>query len=152
MKIKGSGKLRNPNPANPLKEEVKKEKKLVYYIDLDGTLAYYERWGNVGEIGEPVPLIQDWIKYWLHLKIEVVIFTARAYKPEAIPPIRKWLMLNGFPPDLRITNVKGMECDIIFDNSAREVINNTGIIVNRTGEFDIKKLEAFKKGFKNELG
>lgn len=145
MKLRGDGTLRNLNPANPLKEEVKKEKKLVYYIDLDGTLAYYERWGENGEIGEPVPLIKNWIRFWLYKGIEIVIFTARAYKQENIDRVRSWLIMNGLPVDLRITNVKGIDCDLLFDNNAREVINNTGQIVDRIGDFDIRILEKWLK-------
>lgn len=144
MKIKGNGKLRNPNPANPLKNYNENNKNKCYYVDLDGTLAYFERWGEVNEIGEPTS-IKYWIKFWLSKNIEVVIFTARAYKKEAIPFIKKWLLLNGLPPDLRITNVKGLDCDLIFDNNAREVINNTGLIVDRTGQFNVEVLEKWKK-------
>ena len=145
MKLKGDGTLRNTNPANPLKEEIKNEKKLVYYIDLDGTLAYYERWGEKGEIGEPVPLIKNWIRYWLYKGIEIVVFTARAYSQENIKRVRTWLIMNGLPADLKITNIKGLDCDLLFDNNAREVINNTGQIVDRTGEFNIRKLEEWMK-------
>jgi len=141
MEIKGIDKPRNPNPANPLIDHDYKEKQLVYYVDLDGTLAYYERWGNIGDIGNPIPLMKKWVLYWLKKEIKIKIFTARAYKPETIPPIRKWLLINGFPPDLEITNIKGLDCDLIFDNNAREVINNTGIIIDRTGEFNKKILE-----------
>lgn len=141
MKIKGDRGPRMTNQANPLLDEVKEEKQKVYYVDLDGTLAYYDAWGDIGDIGDPIPIMKQWVLYWIKNGIEVVIFTARAYKPEAIPPIRKWLLINGFPPDLRITNVKGLECALVFDNCAREVINNTGIIVDRTGEFNSSKLE-----------
>lgn len=145
MKLKGNGELRNPNPANPLKKEFKEEKQLTYYVDLDGTLAYYERWGQNGEIGEPIPLMKNWVLHWISRGIKIKIFTARAHKPEAIPPIRKWLLFNGLPPDLEITNVKGIDCDLLFDNIAREVINNTGIIVDRTGEFSEEVLNEWVK-------
>ncbi len=141
MELKGINIIRNPNPANPLKKEIKEEKQLVYYINLDGTLAYYDRWGYIGDIGEPIPIMKAWVLYWIKKGIKIKIFTARAYNEKAIPHIRKWLLLNGFPPNLEITNIKGMDCDMIFDNNAREVINNTGIIADRTGEFDKKILE-----------
>jgi len=141
MKTKGNAGLRNPNPANPLKKYNKNNKNKCYYIDLDGTLAYYERWGGIGDIGEPIPIMKKWVLFWIKNGIKIKIFTARAGDKKKIPPIKKWLLLNGFPP-LEITNIKGLDCDIIFDNIAKEVINNTGIIVDRTGEFNIKKLEA----------
>jgi len=135
MKIKGSNTPRTVNPANPLKQEIKKEKQLTYYVDLDGTLAIYTIWGNVGDIGEPIPDMKKWVLHWIKEGIKIKIFTARAYKKEAIPDIRKWLFLNGFPLDLEITNIKGIDCDMIFDNNCREVMNNQGVIVDRTGEF-----------------
>lgn len=143
MKINGGGKLRNLNPANPLKKEDNNNinNNKCYYVDLDGTLAYYERWGAEGDIGEPIPIMKNWISYWLSKGIEIVIFTARAYKQEHIDNIRKWLILNGLPIDLRITNVKGLDCSMILDDKAREVISNTGQIVDRVGEFNIGKLE-----------
>jgi len=61
MKIKGSNTPRTVNPANPLKQEIKKEKQLTYYVDLDGTLAIYTIWGNVGDIGEPIPDMKKWV-------------------------------------------------------------------------------------------
>lgn len=134
MKLKGSNIPRNPNPANPLKKEDYSKKKLTYYVDLDGTLAYFERWNNIGDIGEPINEIKEKILKWINEGITIKIFTARAYKKELIKPIRKWLLLNGLPPTLEITNIKGVDCDLIFDDKAREVIYNTGIIVNRTGD------------------
>jgi len=136
MKIKGSSQiLRTLNPANPLRKEVDKPKQLVYYVDLDGTLATYDRWGCVGDIGEPIPAMKAWVLRWLKEGIKIKIFTARACNPEAISCIKKWLFLNGFPLNLEITNIKAIDCDMIFDNNAREVIHNTGLIVDRTGQF-----------------
>jgi len=135
MKLKGSNIQRNPNPANPLKEEDDKIKQLTYYIGLDGVLAYYERWGNEGDIGEPINDMKNKILKWINNGITIKIFTARAYKEESINHIRKWLLLNGLPPTLEITNIKGTDCDLILDNKAREVIHNTGMIIDRTNEF-----------------
>jgi hypothetical protein len=140
LKLKGNNIPRNTNPANPLKEEVHEEKQLTYYVDLDGTLAYYKCWGDIGDIGDPIQDMKKWVLYWLKEGIKIKIFTARAYCEKNIKHIRKWLLINGFPPNLEITNIKGLDCDLIFDNNAREVINNTGIIVDRTGKFNIKKI------------
>jgi len=138
MKIKGSNIPRNLNPSNPLQQEIKKEKKLTYYVNFDHTLAFYDCWGNMGDAGDPIPEMKKWVLYWISKGIKIKIFTARANKPELIPPIRKWLLLNGFPM-LEITAVKNLDCDMIFDNCAREVISNTGIIVDRIGQFKKKK-------------
>jgi len=136
MEIKGKqDKLRTKNPANPLRKEVERKKQLTYYVDLDSTLAIYNRWGSVGDIGEPVPDMKAWVLHWLKEGIKIKIFTVRACNKEAIPYIKKWLFMNGFPLDLEITNIKGIDCDMIFDNNAREVLANQGIIVDRIGEF-----------------
>jgi len=131
MKLNRSNIPRNPNPANPLREEIYEDKKLTYYVDLDGTLAYYERWENEGNIGEPIENIKNKVLQWINNGIIIKIFTARAYCEENKKYIRKWLLLNGLPINLEITNIKGIDCDLIFDDRAREVIINTGIIVSR---------------------
>lgn len=135
MKLKGSDIPIHPNPANPLRDNDYKKEKLTYYIDLDGTLAYYDRWSNEGDIGEPIEDIKNKILRWISEDITIKIFTARAYCNKNIKVIRKWLLLNGLPPTLEITNIKGIDCNIILDDKAREVIKNTGIIVDRTTEF-----------------
>lgn len=133
MKIKGNGEPRTRNPADPMNDIIPSEKKLVYLVDLDGTLAYYERWGEKEEIGEPIPLMKKRVLEWIDEGIEIRIFTARAFDVNQVKLIKKWLILNGFPL-LEITNVKGIDVDYLFDNIAREVINNTGIIVDRVGD------------------
>lgn len=46
-------------------------------VDLDGTLAHYDRWCGPASIGEPVPTMVARVCYWLKLGREVRIFTAR---------------------------------------------------------------------------
>jgi len=135
MKIKGKGKLRTKNPANPLRDNNINDKNKCYYVNLDGCLAIYDRWDCIDNIGEPVESMKAWVLHWLKEGIKIKIFTARAHNLNAIPYIKKWLFLNGFPLDLEITNIKGTDCDMIFDNNAREVLNNQGVIIDRTGEF-----------------
>jgi hypothetical protein len=45
-------------------------------VDLDGTLAHYEGWGD-GSIGAPIPLMVERVKSWLAQGIQVRIMTAR---------------------------------------------------------------------------
>ena len=144
MKIKGSDIPRNINPISPFNIDNFNNKIKCYYVGFDGCLAEYDRWGNVNDIGNPVPEMKKWILYWISTSIKVKIFTVRAGKPELIPPIRKWLLLNGFPM-LEITNIIEMDCDMIFDNNARETINNTGIIVDRENGFNPKERNEFLK-------
>jgi len=135
------------NPMNPLQNNIKIEKRKTYYIGLNGCLSEYSCWDSKDSIGHPIPEMKKWILYFLKKGIKIKIFTARANKPELIPPIRKWLLLNGFPL-LEITNIKGLDCDMIFDNNAREVINNVGVIVNLNNEFNREKRDSYLKKLK----
>ena len=138
MEIKGKqDKLRTKNPANPLKKQEDKPKKLVYYVGLHGTLAVFDRWGNIGDIGEPIEKMKKRVLAWIKEGITIKIFTARASDPETTSLIRKWLFLNGFMLDMEITNILGDDCAMIFSDKTREVIFNTGIVVSRTNEFKI---------------
>lgn len=47
-------------------------------VDLDGTLAHYDRWRGVDHIGDPVPAMLERVKRWLAEGRDVRIFTARA--------------------------------------------------------------------------
>ncbi len=46
-------------------------------VDLDGTLAYYDRWRGPYHIGEPIPAMLARVKKWIAEGREVRIFTAR---------------------------------------------------------------------------
>jgi len=136
MEIKDKqGKLRTKNPANPLRKEEDKPKKLVYYVGFDAVLATYDRWGHIDDIGEPIEKMKKRVLEWIKEGVTIKIFTARASDLEATSFIRKWLFLNGLLLDLEITNILGDDCDMIFSDKSREVIHNTGVIVSLTKEF-----------------
>lgn len=48
-------------------------------VDLDGTLARYEGWKRVTDIGEPVPAMLERVKSWRAEGREVRVFTARVW-------------------------------------------------------------------------
>lgn len=135
MIIPGSNEPRIHNPSDPLYKSNLKDKKLVILVALDGTLAYYKIWAGKGEIGEPIQSIKKLILQLIEEGNEIRIFTERAQFKENIPPIRKWLLINGFPW-MKITNKKEIDVDFILDYKAREVIFNTGIICDRCKEFN----------------
>lgn len=99
-----------------------------YGVDLDGTLAQYDGWISKDDIGEPIPAMFNKVKQWIEDGIEVIIFTARADRPENIPPIKVWLERNGIP-GLEITNRKYPKMNRIYDDRAVQVQANTGIIL-----------------------
>lgn len=46
-------------------------------VDLDGTLAHYDRWRGIEHIGEPIAPMVERVKAWLEAGDDVRIFTAR---------------------------------------------------------------------------
>lgn len=105
--------------------------------DLDGTLAYYDKWRGHKHIGKPIKNMVDKLKRDVANGSRVKIFTARvsvesmrlggyAYF-EAILPIHKWCKKNlGFIPE--ITCVKDCFCVKYYDDSAVPVFRNMGCI------------------------
>ena len=101
-------------------------------VDLDGTLAFYDRSSSSDRIGDPVPAMLKLVKKMINHGIRVKIFTARAQDPEQLPIIRKWLKKNNLP-ELEITNVKDYYMQRLYDDRCIQVEQNTGrLIVDKT--------------------
>lgn len=100
----------------------------VYYVDLDGTLAEYSGWRGKEIIGPPVPLMLERVKNWIANGDTVKIFTARAADIDAVPYVEEWLERNGIG-GLEVTNFKDHDAEEIWDDKGRQVIPNTGILV-----------------------
>ena len=94
-------------------------------VDLDGTLAYYNRSFSSDMIGEPVPAMMAFVKKMIKHGIRVKIFTARVQDPEQLPIISNWLKENGLP-ELEITHVKDYYMHRIYDDRCIQVEKNTG--------------------------
>ncbi|MDA3917438.1 MAG: hypothetical protein PF690_10740 [Deltaproteobacteria bacterium] len=97
-------------------------------VDLDGTLAYYERSASSDMIGEPVPAMMAFVKKMIKHGTRVKIFTARVQDPEQLPIIRNWLKENGLP-EIEITNVKDYYMHRIYDDRCIQVEENTGRLI-----------------------
>jgi hypothetical protein len=105
-------------------------------VDLDGTLAHYDGWKGVANIGDPIPLMRDRVLRWLREGREVRIFTARVCEErlpdsdgsgaEARVHIEAWLEKHGMG-GLAITNVKDLSMDELWDDRVVQVRPNTGI-------------------------
>ena len=108
--------------------ESKKQPGLWTGIDLDGTLAYYDRMSSYDEVGEPIPAMLDLVKELINNGIRVKIFTARAQDPEQRPIILKWLIDNGLP-ELEITNIKDYNMQWLLDDRCIQVERNTGRLI-----------------------
>jgi hypothetical protein len=93
-------------------------------VDLDGTLARYEGWGD-GSIGEPIPAMLGRIRVWLIQDKTVKIFTARACDPEEKRKVEEWLKGHDLG-QCEVTNVKDFAMIELWDDRAIRVIPNTG--------------------------
>lgn len=94
-------------------------------VDLDGTLAVYDGWRGPEHIGEPVPAMLARVHGWLAEGRTVKLFTARAGDPAQLPIVRAWLDSHGLEA-LEITDRKDFKMDVLWDDRAVQVLENTG--------------------------
>lgn len=110
-------------------------------VDLDGTLAEYEKYLGPAEIGPPIMPMVERVKRWLAEGKDVRIFTARIavvwHADMAIrqtrrrhalmshAAIEKWCVKH-IGCILPITNVKDQHMHELWDDRAVRVIFNTG--------------------------
>ncbi len=111
-------------------------------VDLDGTLAHFDRWRGPMHIGLPIPAMAKRVHDWHARGVEVRILTARASRPELIPDVQKWLQRNGFPP-LAVTNQKDFGMIELWDDRAIQVLHNTGKAVRPNKLEETDKPELF---------
>lgn len=107
-------------------------------VDLDGTLAYYDGWKGVEIIGAPIPEMVQRVKTWLGSGHDVRIFTARASEPDPDERAKAIRFVEGWCEQhigrkLPVTCTKDYACVMIFDDRARQVEFNKGIIVGQWG-------------------
>lgn len=103
-------------------------------VDLDGTLAHYDKWQGIDHIGEPIVPMLERVKRWIADGNRVKIFTARVCETAAIEPIQVWLTKHGIG-HLEITNMKDFGMVELWDDRCVQVTPNTGeaIGVSRRG-------------------
>lgn len=99
-------------------------------VDLDGTLAYYDKWRGYDYIGEPIPKMIKVLQRLLDKGYTIKIFTARAVNPDSKPIIQKWLKNNGLP-ELDVTNIKDFNMKLLIDDRCLQVKINTGNFVGK---------------------
>jgi hypothetical protein len=116
------------SPDQPLDSSNKGLPKIWTGVDLDGTLAYYDRMSSYDEVGEAVPAMLALVKKMINNGIRVKIFTARVQDPEQLPIIQKWLKDNGLP-ELEITNIKDYNMRRLYDDRCIQVERNTGRLI-----------------------
>ena len=106
-------------------------------VDLDGTLAHYEKWVSETHIGPPIaPMVQR-VKLWLAEGREVRIFTARVGSKDpaeiaaARAAIESWCD-EHLGKVLEVTCVKDYAMVELWDDRAVQVEQNTGVILGRS--------------------
>lgn len=103
-------------------------------VDLDGTLAHYDGWKGIGNIGDPIKGIAEAIKARREAGWGIAIFTARVseqHEQEAAEEsIWAWLDHHGIEVD-GITCIKHKHFIEFWDDRAIQVIKNTGEFVTR---------------------
>lgn len=118
-----------------------------YGFDLDGTLAKYEKY-KTGAIGPPIPNIVQRVKQYLAMGRDVRIFTARVSvvpgeentsnggilrKQENERAIKLWC-LQVFGRELPMTCSKDRHCCELWDDIAKQVVTDTGEVIEDTLE------------------
>ncbi len=99
-------------------------------VDLDGTLAHKsDDWKGPEFIGEPIWNMVNHVKRLLRSGETVKVFTARAVDPEAIQYVQDWLENEADLPRLEVTNEKDPGMTLLYDDRAKQVVPNKGIIV-----------------------
>lgn len=100
-------------------------------VDLDGTLAVYDRWRGRTHIGEPVPRMLWHVKNWMREGKDVRLFTARLTDdPEGKveEALESWMLQHlGFV--LPVTCVKDYRMLELWDDRAVQVEKNMGVTV-----------------------
>lgn len=121
-------------------------------VDLDGTLAFYDKWEGPTVIGEPIPDMLERVKKFLARGYEVKIFTARVHPldrlikvgeprfhyPTHVENLREdeaWLSVGAIRQwckkyigqELAITNVKDFHMRQLWDDRCVSVGTNLGV-------------------------
>lgn len=112
-------------------------------VDLDGTLAIYDKWRGVDHIGRPITPMVKRVKKWLSEGKTVKIFTARMHghglvdldpmanhgdTVDVVTPIKNWCK-EHIGQELEVTNVKDFGMIELWDDRAVQVRPNTGITI-----------------------
>lgn len=107
-------------------------------VDLDCTLAVYDRWRGPLDIGAPIPAMVERVKAWLADGRDVRIFTARVTErdknadgtPHDLTQVRAAIevwCVKHLGVALPITNVKDWDMMELWDDRAVQVRPNTGV-------------------------
>lgn len=101
-------------------------------VDLDGTLAHYDKWRGEHHIGKPIAPMVERVKQWRAEGREVRIFTARVWDggdgrdvSEVREVIERWCQ-EHIGEVLPVTNTKDYGMIELWDDRAVQVVPNIG--------------------------
>ena len=95
-------------------------------VDLDGTLAVYDRWRGVGHIGAPILSVVALVQELRAAGVVVRIFTARCQEGRlAVQAIEQWCLLH-IGEVLPVTDRKDFDMAFAIDDRVFTVEANTG--------------------------
>lgn len=103
-------------------------------VDLDATLAVYDGWHGALHIGAPIPLMVERIKKFIADGYTVKVFTARMSEPDedvrkaCVEAIGDWTEKH-IGTRLAVTNVKDYSMLECFDDRIKQVVPNTGVLM-----------------------
>lgn len=102
-------------------------------FDLDGTLAMYNGWRGIDQIGEPVPAMAQKLRALLAKGVECRIFTARVSgSGEAAEEARRYIQNwteKHFGDRLTVTHMKDFAMVSLYDDRCVAVEINTGRVL-----------------------
>jgi hypothetical protein len=109
-------------------------------VDLDGTLAHYDGWKGIDQIGAPIPLMVDRVQQWLAEGKQVRIMTARVHPNQdgrVLEVVRYWIekwCLEHIGQVLPITHEKDFGMICLYDDRCIRVEKNTGRLMDAEEE------------------
>ena len=110
-------------------------------VDLDGTLAHYEKFIHASHIGEPIALMVERVIAWRRSGKTVKIFTARISHDGSPERVKEAIVARVAIEDwckrhlgevLPVTNVKDYAMVELYDDRCVQVEKNTGRLIGRS--------------------
>jgi hydroxymethylpyrimidine pyrophosphatase-like HAD family hydrolase len=103
-------------------------------VDLDGTLAFYDKWKGEEHIGEPIPEMVKKVKALLDQGKDVKIMTARVSSENGDVKkikdlIQQWCK-EHLGKILPVTHEKDHKMLELWDDRVRQVVKNTGKFID----------------------
>jgi hypothetical protein len=107
-------------------------------VDLDGTLAYYDKWRGMGHIGAPIAPMADKVREWLKSGVNIKVFTARVCSGQRKEDVNLFMCIytnwcyQHFGQQIPVTSEKDFNMIMLYDDRCVQVECNTGRVIGET--------------------